>query len=463
MGNEMKKSLLDIPYLKGTFEPWTNEGEIYELIVKGEIPTDLRGTYFRNGPNPQHVLNEKHHIFDGDGMIHAFNFLDKRVSYNNKWIRTDKFNLEREAGRSLFGGMANRWKDPSVLDRSGNVANTNIIWHGGKLLALFEAGPPVEMNPENLETIGPWDFYGKLDRAMTAHPKIDPKTGDLLFYSHVFGTSRDLQFYRADKNGNIVETKKIPTPFHSMIHDFVFTENYIIFPLFPLTISMERALKGESPIAWEPKLGTQFGIIPRQGDGKIRWLHTDACFAFHFMNAYEDKGQIIIDAIVADTIPEDAKPFQGQKDDYPTRLIRWNLNLETQMVNKEVLDSTRGEMPRIDERFLGQKYQNGYFAAQLGEVNLPEIWNAIIHFDFNSNLKQVYTVPDEDVVNEAIFVPKTQGREGEGYILCLVYRSKLNRSDLLVLNSLEISKGPIATVEIPHRVPFGFHGSWKAR
>lgn len=459
----MKKPLLNIPYLQGPFEPWTTEGEIYELTVRGEIPADLRGTYFRNGPNPQYVLNEKHHIFDGDGMIHAFEFSDKRISYSNKWVRTEKFVLEREAGRSLFGGMTNRWKDPSVQDRSGNVANTNVVWHGGKLLALYEAGPPIEVNPETLETIGPWNFHGKLDRAMTAHPKIDPKTGDLLFYSHVFGTSRDVFFYRADKDGNIVETKKIPTPFHAMIHDFAFTENYIIFPIFPLTISMERAAKGLFPIVWEPQLGTHFGLVPRHGDGEIQWLKTDACFAFHYMNAYEENNNIILDAIVADTIPDDAIPFQGEDERYPTRLVRWNLDLTSQCISKEVLDSTPGEMPRMDERFLGQKYQNGYFAAQLGEAALPEIWNAIIHFDFGSKKKTVFSVPGKDIVHEAIFVPKIQGQEGDGYILVLVFRDSENKSELLVLNSREIDKGPIATVEIPHRIPFGFHGNWKSR
>lgn len=457
----MKRPTIKIPSLQGVFEPWMNEGEIYELVVTGEIPTDLRGTFFRNGPNPQHVLNERHHLFDGDGMIHAFEFMDKRIRYYNKWVRTERFELERESGRSLFGGMVNRWKDPSVQDRSGNVANTNVIWHGGKLLALFEAGFPIEINPENLETIGPWNFDGKLDRAMTAHPKIDPKTGDLLFYSNVFGVSRELVFFRANSTGEIIETRKIPTPYHSMIHDFAITENYIIFSLFPLTISMERAAKGLSPIAWESELGARFGLVPRDGSLEVKWIKTESCFAFHFMNAYEENEKVILDAIVADTIPDDATPFQGQEDDFPTRLIRWTLDPLNLVVEKEVVDSTRGEMPRMDERFCGQKYQHGFFAGKLNDSGSSETWNAIVHIDYKTKNKRIFTVPDNDVVNEAIFVPKAGSHEGEGYLLSLVYRSQENRSDLLVLDSTKIDHGPIATIEIPHRVPFGFHGCWK--
>ena len=251
-------------------------------------------------------------------------------------------------------------------------------------------------------------------------------------------------FIELTRTGNIVETKQIPMPFHSMIHDFSFTENYIIFLIFPLTVSMERAAKGQFPIGWEPKLGTRFALVPRYKDAEIRWLQTEACFAFHYMNAYEEGNTIILDAMVADTIPDDATPFQGHSEYYPTRLVRWNLNLDSQAVSKEVLDSTPGEMPRMDERFLGQKYRHGYFAAQLGQFSLPEIWNAIVHFDFNSKTKRIFSVSGNDIVNEAIFVPKNQGQEGEGYILTLVYRASENRSDLLVLNSTEIDRGPIA-------------------
>lgn len=446
--------------LQGAFEPWLHEGEIQGLPVTGAIPEEIRGIYFRNGPNPQHVLDESYHIFDGDGMVHAFEFSELGVHYRNKWVRTEKFEYERAAGRSLFGGIRKRWKDPSVADKSPNAANTHVIWHGGKLLALWEAGLPTELDPRTLDTLGPWDFHGGLERAMTAHPKVDPATGDLLFFAHVFGASRELTFYRADKSGRIVESRKIPMPFPCMMHDFAITESFILFPVFPLTLNMEKAAQGKNPIAWEPALGTRFGLMPRLGNGEVTWFRTDACFAFHFMNAYEENGAVILDAIVIDRIPEDAKPFQGESDEFPTRLIRWSLDLVTRAVEKEILDETGGEMPRMDDRFCGRKFRHGFFAAQSEEGKPAGSWNAIVHFDFEAKSKRIYRVPGNDVLNEAIFVPKSCGAEGEGYLLSLVYRDATGKSDLLILDAAHIEAGPVAVVHIPHRIPVGFHGCW---
>ncbi|MEO6098041.1 MAG: carotenoid oxygenase family protein [Fibrobacteria bacterium] len=447
------------PALQGAFEPWPCEGYIHDLEVAGTLPQDLQGTYYRNGPNPQYVLNERYHLFDGDGMVHAFAFSGGRVRYRNRWVRTEKFELERAAGRSLFGGMLNWWRDPSVADGSPNLANTSLIRHGGRLLALYEAGLPTEIDPLTLETLGPFDFEGGLDRAMTAHPKRDPPTGELLFYSYIFGATRELVFYRADASGAILESRKIPTPFQSMIHDFAITESYVIFPLFPLTLNRERIAKGQSPIAWEPGLGTRFAVVPRRGDEPIRWFRTEACFAFHFMNAYEDGGTIVLDAIVADRIPENARPFQGGKDEFPTRLIRWTLDGESQQVGKEVLDDSRGEMPRMDERFCGRKYRHGYFVAQSDAAKPEGLWNTVVHIDLHTKTTRKLTLPGEDALSEAVFVPKGEG-EGEGYLLVLAYRGATGKSDLLILDAAAIDAGPIAEIRIPHRVPVGFHGCW---
>lgn len=456
------KPLPSNPALQGPFEPWPGEGEIHDLEVDGIVPEDLRGTYFRNGPNPQYVMDESYHLFDGDGMIHAFAFSPGRVRYRNRWVRTEKFELERAAGRCLFGGMRNRWRDPSVAGRSANLANTSLVFHGGRLLALYEAGLPMEIDPRTLETLGAWDFGGGLDRAMTAHPKRDPATGDLLFFSYIFGASRELVFYRADASGRIVESRKIPTPFQSMIHDFAITENFIVFPLFPLTFNRERMAEGRSPIAWEPALGTRFAVLPRQGGGETRWFRTDACFAFHFMNAYEDGGAILLDAIVGDRIPDDAKPFQGGKDEFPTRLIRWTLDMASQRVVKEVLEESRGEMPRMDERFCGRKYRHGFYAAQSDDAKPEGIWDTLVHCDLEARSKRTLVLSGEDALGEAVFVPKPGSGEGEGYLLALAYRGRTGRSDLLILESTRVDAGPIATVRIPHRVPAGFHGCWLA-
>jgi carotenoid cleavage dioxygenase-like enzyme len=448
------------PSLEGAFEPWPSEGRIHDLVVTGGIPADLRGTYYRNGPNPQYVADERYHVFDGDGMVHAFEFTDRGVGYANRWVRTEKFALERAAGRGLFGGMRNRWRDPSVAGRSGNVANTHVVRHGGRLLALYEAGFPMELDPRTLETRGIWDFHGRLDRAMTAHPKIDPRTGELLFFSYVFGSARELAYFRADRDGALVEARKIPVPFPSLMHDFAITENFLLFPVFPLTLDMERAARGGNPIAWEPGLGTRIGIAPRHGNGEARWLRADPCFAFHFLNAYEDGDGIVLDAVVGDSIPGDAKPFQGAEDDFPTRLIRWRLDPAGGRIGKEVLDDSLCEMPRIDERYCGREYRHGYCVARMDRDRPLGSWDSLLHVDLKARTRQVFSVPGGDVLNEAVFAPKEGGGEGEGYLLALAYREARDRSDLLILDAAHIDRGPLAVAHVPHRVPYGFHGSW---
>ena len=158
---------------------------MHDLVVEGEIPRELHGTLYRNGPNPQFAPRGKYHWFDGDGMIHALTIGDGKAHYRNRWVRTQGFQMEREAGESFFGGLANfANSDPRAEGIFPNAANTNIIGHGGKLLALWEAGPPHELDPHTLETIGPYDFDGQLLGPMTAHPKIDPETGELFFFGY---------------------------------------------------------------------------------------------------------------------------------------------------------------------------------------------------------------------------------------------------------------------------------------
>ncbi|MBI3796342.1 MAG: carotenoid oxygenase family protein, partial [Deltaproteobacteria bacterium] len=168
----MSRPFSDDPFLRDNYAPWPMEGEIQDLVVEGEIPNELDGTLYRNGPNPQFAPRGRYHWFDGDGMIHAFTIRDGKAHYRNRWVRTQRFAMEREAGEALFGGLT----DLAATDPRGegifpNAANTNIIVHAGKLLALWEAGPPHELDPHTLDTIGPYDFGGKLLGPMTAHPK----------------------------------------------------------------------------------------------------------------------------------------------------------------------------------------------------------------------------------------------------------------------------------------------------
>ena len=235
------------PYLSGNFAPVTTETDIADLPIRGEIPRELHGALFRNGPNPQFApAPEKYHWFSGDGMLHGFHIENGRVSYRNRWVRTPKWQLEHAAGRSLFGSFDPRDRDPSALNADDGVANTNIVWHAGRLLALEEAHPPTEIDPLTLETRGYQDFGGKLDIPFTAHPKLDPLTGEMLFFGYgATGLlSAGMGYGTVSAAGELTRLDRFNAPFASMVHDFMVTQNHVLFPILPLTGDLPRAMRG---------------------------------------------------------------------------------------------------------------------------------------------------------------------------------------------------------------------------
>ena len=458
----MSRRFPDDQFLRGNYGPWPIEGEIHDVVVKGEIPRELNGTLYRNGPNPQFAPRGRYHWFDGDGMIHAFTLRDGKAHYRNRWVRTQRFQLEREAGEALWGGLAD-WtnSDPRVEGIFPNAANTNIIVHGGKLLALWEAGPPHELDPHTLETRGIYDFEGKLQGPMTAHPKIDPQTGELLFFGYS-PFPPYLRYYVASADGQITRSEEIDVPVPTMMHDFITTRDHVIFMVFPATFRFENFAAG-TPIRWEPDLGTRIGIMPRQGtSAEVRWFTTDPCYVFHPMNAYTENGRVIADVCRFARLPLfDSASTADIGNDGAAKLTRWTFDLQSGAVKEQPLDDSPAEFPRLDERYAGLAYRHGYTGGRCGASTDGGFFNALFHYDHQSGQKRVCSFGTTGFPSEPIFVPRSvQSPEGQGYLLTVVYREPENRSDLVILDAENIDREPLATVTLPHRVPYGFHGNW---
>lgn len=459
------------PYLSGNFAPILMECDAPDLPILGALPKELRGTLYRNGPNPQYApRDERYHWFLGDGMIHAFRIEEGRVAYRNRWVRTTKFQRERAAGRALYGSWGNpATTDPSVAGTdSGGVANTNIVAHARRLLALEEAHLPVELDALSLETQGYCDFAGKLKGRFTAHPKIDPETGEMVF----FGYSIDGPFTRAmlygvvDRTGALTRLDRFDAPYSSMVHDFMVTRDYVIFPILPLTGSMERATQGKPGYAWEPAKGAYLGVMRRDGSvADIRWFAGDPCYAFHPMNAWEEGSRIVLDIMQYPAAPlfplPDGTPGDPAKAD--AYLCRWSLDLagNSNRFESERIDDLRGEFPRIDDRFAMAPYRHGYYAAIARSSGHGAKYDSLAHLDHSSGRRTLYTLPEGDGFSEPVFVPRAaNAAEGDGWLLATAYRGAEKRSDLLVFEAGALADGPIATAQLSHRVPFGFHGNW---
>jgi carotenoid cleavage dioxygenase-like enzyme len=458
----MSKAFPADPFLSGNYAPLQIEGEAFDLPIEGELPRELHGTLYRNGPNPQFAPRGRYHWFDGDGMIHAFRLRDGRASYRNRWVRTQRFALERAAGEGLFGSIADLASgDPRVAGLSGNAANTNIVWHAGRLLALWEAGPPHSLDPVTLETLGPHDFGGKLVGPMTAHPKLDPETGEMGFFGYAF-TPPFLRYHVADAQGRLVRSIDIDVPWASMMHDFVMTPRHVIFMLFPATIRLENVERTGSPIGWEPELGARIGVMPREGaSADVRWFEIDPCYAFHPMNAWDDGDHVVTEVCRYPRLPLFADAGTQALEDLDSKLTRWTLDLAGGSVKEERLDDVAVEFPRLDERRSGLRYRHGYGAGMLPSGEDRRRVNAIFHWDLATGRRREHVVPCPDVVGEPIFVPRHAGaEEGDGWLLVVVFRGEEQRSDLLVLDARNVERAPVATVRLSHRVPFGFHGNW---
>jgi carotenoid cleavage dioxygenase len=459
------------PFFSGNFAPLSFEADAPDLVLRGELPKGLAGTLYRNGPNPQFAPRDSnHHWFIGDGMIHAFHIADGRVSYRNRWVRTPKWELEHEAHRALFGSWGNpATSDPSVQGKNNGAANTNIIWHGGKLFALYESQRPFALDPETLAAQGYWDFGGAFTGTrFTAHPKVDPETGEMVFfaYSAVGPFTRTLSYGVIDKTGKLCRFDHFDAPYASMVHDFMVTRNYVLFPVLPLTGSMQRAMSGKPAYAWEPSKRAYVGVMKRNANvSSVRWFECDPCYVFHPMNAYEDGDKIVGDVMQYDAAPlfpgADGRP--GEPAKAVASLTRWTFDLtaNTNGFKREPIDDLAGEFPRFDERLAGLHYRHGFFAASSDRL-FADYFDTLAHVDLQTNKRSAYRLPKGDALSEPIFVPrKSESPEGDGYLLATIYRGAEHRSDLAVFDTVALEHGPIAVAELSHRVPFGFHGNWR--
>ncbi len=452
-------------YLSGNFAPVHSEDD-FDLEVTGEFPAALNGTLYRNGPNPQFEPRGDYHWFSGDGMIHAFTLEGGKARYRNRFVRTPKFRAENEAGHAVFGTFGNPMTtEPAYIGQDSGVANTNIVAHAGKLFALEEGHMPTELDPASLETKGYMqDYRGNV----TAHPKLDPVTGEMVWFSYMSGPmplNATVSYGVTSATGEVLRRDEFEAPYTSMVHDFLVTGRHVLFPILPLTGSLQRAMTGLPPFAWEPEKGAFVGVMARDaGVDTIRWFQTEACYVFHPMNAWEEGDKIFADVMEYPVAPLFPNADGGRGEKTHARLVRWTFDLAapSNAIKREELDDTPGEFPRFDERRAGLSYRHGWFAAQTQNPGGMK-FDTLAHVDLKSGARALYSLPRGDGAGEPIFVPRSaNAAEGDGWVLSVVHRGEENRAELQVFDALDIAAGPIGRARVPRRVPFGFHGNWLA-
>ncbi len=440
------------PYLHGNFAPVVEErSDVHELPVTGVIPPDLEGRLLRNGPNPAVLpLDESdYHWFSGDGMVHAISLAGSRATgFSNRWVRTRA--LAAKVGTAPPKGPGEPIDGP---------ANTHVISHGGTTLALVESGFPHALSSD-LSRARVHDFDGALASPMTAHPKVDPITGELIFFgSDVFGPPF-LRYHVADASGQLVRTEEIAIPVATMIHDFGVTATRIAFLDLPVVFDLELAAAGRTiPYRWMPEAGARVGVMPRAGgNADIHWIDIDPVYVFHVLNCFDDGDRVVIDVVRYDKA-FDTAPGEPISLDTPT-LARWTVDPVADRVSEQRLDDTPVEFPRIDDDVAGFRHRYGY-CTRLGPRTDDPSFTGLIKYDLVRD-EAVRFDPGEFLSpGEPVFVKAVDGRgEDEGWILSVMYDATRDASDLVILDATSFAGPPVATVHLPARVPFGFHGSW---
>ena len=454
------------PYLQGAAAPVSDELDLSNLEVIGEIPAGLRGTYLRNGPNPAFPSKGEYHIWDGDGMVHALTFDNEGVHYRNRWISTPPLQAEQRHGRALYGGMMDsETPDPELVGNAGlykNPANTNIVRHAGKLLALWEGGLPTAMT-DDLETLGTDDFSGALRGPMTAHPKIDPVTGEMF----AFGGAPFppyLRIHTIDAAGKMVKSVEIDLPRPVMIHDFLVTEEHIVVFDSPLIFDFEGHAQTGSLLRWAPEYGTRIGVMPRYGEASdMRWLESDICNVFHFLNGWTEGNKI---ELTASSMPWVSIDFQKSEPpegvDGNAYLNSFSIDLGTGHVGQRQIGEIAGDFCKVADSVAGMKHRYGYMSSFSSGEGTGADFDAITMYDLETGSESSRGFGPETFVGECAFAPNVlgNGAEDDGWIVNYVYAKDGSESEFVVIDPHDFLGEPVARIRMPRRVPIGFHGNW---
>jgi carotenoid cleavage dioxygenase len=451
------------PHLQGVFAPVHDEVDV-DLGVIGELPVEMDGLYLRNGPNPRFTpLGSYIFPLEGDGMVHGVWVSEGRARYRNRFVRTPALKAEESAGRALWGGLMTGYLPgveqvgPALAGTDKDLPDINVVRHGGRLLALAESATPFALSPE-LATLGRETFDGALPAGITAHPKVDPVTGEMA----VFCYGLEPPYLTWSMIGPDGVARRAPTPVPDveqpvMIHDMALTERYLVLVLAPFYFDMAAAMHGGSLLSWRPGDGTRIALIPRDG-GPVRWCRTEAYWSWHNANAYDEAdGTVVLDYV------EWSRPGGMTADTTPITggLARSVIDPVRGTVTRSWLDQGAMEFPRVDDRRTGRRHDVIALGATGHRHRLTTgDHDALSWVDTRTGTSARWEA-DELSLGEPVFVPRPGDDDtAHGWWVTFATDRRDFSSWFLVIPAADPASGPVARVPLPVRVPLGLHGAW---
>jgi carotenoid cleavage dioxygenase-like enzyme len=454
------------PYLRGRFAPIHREITSSEVVIEGDVPADLLGSYVRNGPNPKFPpLGSYTYPMEGDGMLHEVRFAADGVRYRNRWVQTQSLRAEERAGKALFGGiMTPAYVDQSLLGPDPDPgwpskldAFVNVVEHAGRRLALEEGAPAYEVTTD-LATLGRYDAQGGLPNGLTAHPKVDPLTGEMVVFRYdIEAPYLTWAIVGADGTMTQPETAVDTVEQGFMIHDFAITERHLVLSLGPAVFDLDAMLAGGPLLSWRPELGMRIAVIARDGASPPRWIETDAYWVWHYSNARDDGATITMD-FPRWTAPGFLVPDSPNDCEYVHAVLSPDAGtIETTSLHRAVAD-----FPRIDDRLQGRRNRYSLLTAVSGTARLsPGEHDALSRVDLDTGAWEQHETGG--AVGEAVFAPRPGGSdELDGYYLAFVSSLGEERTSLHIWDAADFPGPPRAKLHLPQRVPNGLHGNWFA-
>ena len=465
------------PYLNGAWTPNYDEYDATDMPVIGKIPDDIDGVYIRNTENPVHQAIGRYHPFDGDGMIHAISFKDGKAEYRNRFVRTKGFAAEQEAGHALWAGLL---EHPSRSTRPGwgaqenlkDSSSTDVIVHAGQVLSTFyQCGEGYRLDPYTLDQYGT-EGWVPLD-GVSAHTSLDENTGELLFFNY----SKHAPFMHygvVGPDNRLKHYTPISLPGPRLPHDMAFTENYSILNDFPLFWDPELLKQNIHAGRFYRDLPSRFAIIPRYGNSNdVMWFEADPTYVLHYLNAYEQGDEIILDGY----FQENAVPDKYHHPDLPapepgyermmafldlsllkSHLHRWRFNLKTGKTTEQRLGEELLEFGTINQRYAGKQNRYAYSSVPARGFFLL---SGLAKHDMNTGQIESMMFADNEYCSEPAFVPRTGARdEDDGYLVTFTMDLENDKSECVLFDARSLCSEPVCRIQLPHRICSGTHATW---
>jgi carotenoid cleavage dioxygenase-like enzyme len=463
------------PFIERAFSLDAVEHAGAPLAIDGVVPEYLRGTGYFNGPAKFARAGVRYrHWLDGDGMVCAVTFGHDGARLTNRFVRSEKFVREQEAGRPIFRTFGTAFPGDALKRGVGLESPVNVSAYpfGGALLAFGEQGLPWALDPGTLETRGLYTFSGQINELtpFSAHPKIDYQTGELFNFGVSFSASAPLlNLFRFGGDGRLRYRKRLPLPYPASTHDFAISERHVVVYVSPLVLRMDALLQEGATVmdalSWKPELGSRLVVAARDTGDEVARLDVGTQYCLHMVNAFERDRLLIVDVV------EYEKPLYPEyqvipnlfSDTFRGRPVRLTIDLDARAVvaRTELEYANSPDFPSHDPALSGHPYDH-FWMLGISRAGRPgrKFFDEIVRVDWTTSTVEISQAPPFHYFGgEPLFVPD-RARAGAGAVICQMFDAGTSSSSFVIFDAFRLAAGPVATLRVPSPLPLQFHSSF---